>query len=566
MKKLINDPRAVVREMLEGHVALQTGQRLLEGENVVVRAGLPPPGLPPPDARQVAVISGGGSGHEPAHAGYVGTGMLHAAVAGDVFTSPATDTVLAAIRAAAGPAGALLVVKNYTGDRLNFGLAAELARAEGIPVETVVVADDVALRDRVERERRRGIAGTVLVHKVAGAASAAGLGLAAVAAEARAAAASVGSMGVALGACTVPGGRAGFALGEDDMELGLGIHGEAGVRRAPLQPADAIVEELLASILGDLVPRPGERAVLLVNGLGGTPPMELAIVARHALARLRANGIEIARAWSGNLMTALEMPGVSLSLMTVDDARLARLDAPTDAPAWPGGGRLGTTSRVAMPVVAAVPNAGASAATPAGQAVRRSALRIADALIASEARLTELDAAAGDGDLGLSATRAAHAIRALPDSAWTTPASALAALAGALGRAMGGSSGPFYATALLRAARGLPDAPTPTDWATAFAAGVASVPELGGARPGDRTMLDALLPAVRAFEDGLAGGTSPADAWKAAIEAAEHGAMATAAMAPRLGRAAYLGERVLGVPDAGATAVAIWLRAIGSGV
>ncbi|MBL0899789.1 MAG: DAK2 domain-containing protein, partial [Reyranella sp.] len=367
-------------------------------------------------------------------------------------------------------------------------------------------------------------------------------------------------------ACTVPGGRAGFALGEDDMELGLGIHGEAGVRRAPLQPADAIVDELLASILADLAPRPGERAVLLVNGLGGTPPMELAIVARHALARLRANGIEIARAWSGNLMTALEMPGVSLSLMTVDDTRLARLDAPTDAPAWPGGGRLGTTARVAMPVVAAVPNAGASAATPAGQAVRRSALRIADALITSEARLTELDAAAGDGDLGLSATRAAHAIRALPDSAWTTPASALAALAGALGRAMGGSSGPFYATALLRAARGLPDAPTPTDWATAFAAGVASVPELGGARPGDRTMLDALLPAVRAFEDGLAGGASPADAWKAAIEAAEHGAMATAAMAPRLGRAAYLGERVLGVPDAGATAVAIWLRAIGSGV
>ncbi len=561
MKKLINDPRAVVREMLEGHVALQAGQRLLEGENVVVRAG-----LPPPRERQVAVISGGGSGHEPAHAGYVGAGMLHAAVAGDVFTSPATDTVLAAIHAAAGPAGAMLIVKNYTGDRLNFGLAAELARAEGIPVETVVVADDVALRDRVERERRRGIAGTVLVHKVAGAASAAGLDLAAVAAEARAAAASVGSMGVALGACTVPGGRAGFALGADEMELGLGIHGEAGVRRAPLQPADAIVEELLASILADLAPRPGERAVLLVNGLGGTPPMELAIVARHALARLRANGIEIARAWSGSLMTALEMPGVSLSLMTVDDARLVRLDAPTDAPAWPGGGRLGTTSRVAMPVVAAAPNAGASAATPAGQAVRRSALRIADALIASEARLTELDAAAGDGDLGLSATRAAHAIRALPDSTWTTPASALAAMASALGRAMGGSSGPFYATALLRAARGLPDAPIPTDWIKAFAAGVASVPELGGARPGDRTMLDALLPAVRAFEDGLAGGTSPADAWKAAIEAAEHGAMATAAMAPRLGRAAYLGERVLGVPDAGATAVAIWLRAIGSGV
>ena len=557
MKKLINDHRAVVREMLEGHVALQSGQQLLEDENVVVRAGLPPPG-----ARQVAVISGGGSGHEPAHGGYVGAGMLHAAVAGDVFTSPATDAVLAAIRAAAGPAGALLVVKNYTGDRLNFGLAAELARAEGIPVETVVVADDVALRDRVEPGRRRGIAGTVLVHKIAGAASAAGLDLATVAAEARAAAAAVGSMGVALGACTVPGGRAGFTLGPDEMELGLGIHGEAGVRRARLGAADEVVEELLSAILADRTASLEKRAVLLVNGLGGTPPMELAIVARHALAHLRASGIEVERAWSGSLMTALEMPGVSLSLMAVDDARLDRLDAPTEAPAWPGSGRLGSTVRVALPEQAPQPAARAPAATPAGDEVRQSARRIAEALIAAEARLTELDAAAGDGDLGLSAARAADAILALPALAWATPASALSAMAGALGRAMGGSSGPFYATALLRAARTLPEAPTPDDWARAFATGVAAIPDLGGAMPGDRTMLDALLPAVHAFERGLADGVAPADAWRTAVEAAEHGAAATAAMMPRLGRAAYLGERALGVPDAGATAVTVWLRAI----
>ena len=193
MKKLVNDPRSIVREMLEGQVALNAAQTLLEGENVVLRADLGPPG-----SAQVAIISGGGSGHEPAHAGYVGAGMLHAAVAGDVFTSPSTDAVLAAIRAASRPAGALLVVKNYTGDRLNFGLAAEMARAEGIAVEAVVVADDVALRDTVEPARRRGIAGTVLVHKVAGAASAAGLDLASVAAEARAAAAKLGTMGVEI--------------------------------------------------------------------------------------------------------------------------------------------------------------------------------------------------------------------------------------------------------------------------------------------------------------------------------------------------------------------------------
>ncbi|MFP2908053.1 dihydroxyacetone kinase subunit DhaK, partial [Pyxidicoccus sp. 3LFB2] len=199
MKKLVNAPRAVVREMLEGLVALAPGQALLEDETVVVRADTPAD----VHQRKVAVLSGGGSGHEPAHAGYVGVGMLDAAVAGDVFTSPSTDAVLAAIRAVAGPAGALLVVKNYTGDRLNFGLAAELARAEGIPVETVVVADDVALHDTVEPARRRGIAGTVLVHK-SREPRRVGRALAEVAREASAAAAELGTMGVALGPCTVP--------------------------------------------------------------------------------------------------------------------------------------------------------------------------------------------------------------------------------------------------------------------------------------------------------------------------------------------------------------------------
>src|SRR5258708_933962 len=265
MKKLINDPRTVVREMLEGLVDLSPGQALLGSENVVVRAD-----LPPADRRsEVAVLSGGGSGHEPAHAGYVGAGMLHAAVAGDVFTSPSVDAVLAAIRAVAGPSGVLLVVKNYTGDRLNFGLAAELARADGIPVETVVVADDVALRDTVEPERRRGIAGTVLVHKVAGAAAAAGLPLQDVAREAHAAAAAMGTMGVALGPCTVPAsGRPSFSLGEGEIELGLGIHGEQGVKRTSLLQADALVEIILKTIVDDRRLKRGDSVALLVNGLG----------------------------------------------------------------------------------------------------------------------------------------------------------------------------------------------------------------------------------------------------------------------------------------------------------
>ncbi|QSQ20695.1 dihydroxyacetone kinase subunit DhaK [Pyxidicoccus parkwayensis] len=560
MKKLVNAPRAVVREMLEGFVALAPGQALLEGETVVVRSDTPRDA----GARKVAVLSGGGSGHEPAHAGYVGAGMLDAAVAGDVFTSPSTDAVLAAIRAVAGPAGALLVVKNYTGDRLNFGLAAELARAEGIPVETVVVADDVALHDTVEPARRRGIAGTVLVHKIAGAAAASGASLAEVAREATAAAAELGTMGVALGPCTVPAaGRPGFTLGEDELELGLGIHGEQGVRRVPMQPADALVDTLLTTILEDRRISSGERVALLVNGLGGTPPMELAIVARRALAVLREAGVRVERAWSGTFLSALEMPGCSLSLLKVDDARLKRLDSATTAPAWPGAGLVAPqrAPRQVTQVQEAPVDAGAR--QPGMDAFHKAALAVAVAFDVSEARLTALDSAAGDGDLGISLARGAAAIRELPESSWTSPTRALNAIGNALRRAIGGSSGPFYATALLRAARHLVDRKADaTAWAEAFGIAVDAISELGGARPGDRTMLDALRPAADAFAREVKAGRSAAEAWAACVREGEQGAEATARMQPRLGRASYLGERALGVQDAGAAAVVIWLKAL----
>ncbi|MGK7870295.1 dihydroxyacetone kinase family protein [Falsiroseomonas sp. E2-1-a20] len=544
MKKLVNDPRRVVREMLEGLADLDPGLALLDAEDVVIRAGLPEAA-----GRPVAVLSGGGSGHEPAHAGYVGEGMLAGAIAGDVFTSPSVDAVVAAIRASAGPRGALLVVKNYTGDRLNFGLAAALATAEGIPTEVVLVADDAALRDTVEPGQRRGIAGTALVHKVAGAAAAAGLALDDVRAEAAAAASAVVSMGVALGACTVPAaGTPGFTLGVDEMELGLGIHGEQGVRRSAMAPADAIVGTILDTLVADAGLGAGDEVALLVNGLGGTPPMELAIVARAALAGLRARGIVVPRGWAGNFMTALEMTGCSLSLMRLDAARLARLDAPASAPAWPGGGMLAPRQVVSAPPAEATPPAAAPG--PLAPALRHAVLAVAAALEAEEPALTALDSHAGDGDLGLSMARGAAAIRALPEAAFATPASALTAMAQALRRAIAGSSGPFYAAALLAASRRL-DQPAPgrAEWEAAFSAAVAAIAELGGARPGDRTMLDALHPAAEAF---AAARHLPAGAaWDAALAAALAGQEATRTMRPRLGRAAYLGDRALGQPDAG---------------
>ncbi len=553
MKKLINDPRHLVRELLEGTVDLSPRLALLDGEDVVIRAELPVPAK-----RKVAIISGGGSGHEPAHAGYVGRGMLTAAVTGDVFTSPSTDAVLAAILAVSGPAGAVLVVKNYTGDRLNFGLAAELARQQGIPVEVVVVADDVALRDLVARDRRRGIAGTVLVHKLAGAAAERGLPLADVAGIARSAAAALGSMGVALGACTVPSvGKPGFELGENEIEFGLGIHGEKGVERSTMLGADEIVASLLDSIVADLELKPGAEVALMVNGLGSTPPMELAVVSRAALANLRGRSVAVERAWTGNFMTAIEMPGVSLTVLPLDEQRHALFDDATEVSVWPGDGRIAERKLVKVPPQPAPAKA---APGPLSPRLKQVALAVADALDAAEQMLGDLDAKSGDGDLGASMVRGANAIRALGDDSFSSPARLLSDLGNALRRAIAGSSGPFYATALLRAAAVLADKAEPSqqDWQVAFDAGTAAIMELGGAKPGDRTMVDALAPAADAWKES----GSFADAAKAA----DAGAKATSDMLPALGRASYLGKRALGHPDGGATAVAIWLGAIGGNI
>ncbi len=522
----------------------------------------------------MAVISGGGSGHEPAHAGYVGPGMLAAAVAGSVFTSPSVDAVLAAIRAVTGPAGALLVVKNYTGDRLNFGLAAELARGEGLAVELVVVADDVSLRNTVPQDRRRGIAGTVLVHKVAGAAAAAGRSLAEVKALAERVAAGLGTMGAALGGCTLPGaGASGFALGEHEVELGLGIHGEPGVERATFDGCDRLVETMVATIVDELGLRGGERIALLVNGLGGTPPMELDIVMRATLRLLRARNVNVVRGWCGNLLTALDMPGCSITALSLDDALIGLLDAPTEAPAWPGPGVLNDdvhhgVSRARADAGAVAGAASEAGSSEAGLQVRTAAHAAAHGLIGAEDVLAALDAKAGDGDLGSSMTRAARAVLALPPAAWRSPSNALQAMADAVRRAAGGSSGPFYAVALSRAARRLDGIERPglSDWRDALADAAEAIGQLGGARPGDRTMVDALGPLVQALRAAEASASWNRDAWTRCAAAARSGADATAAMRPRLGRASYLGDRVLGVPDGGAVAVAVLAESLLDGL
>ncbi len=562
MKKLINDPRDVVGQMLEGLVGLDERLALLAGENVVLRR----------DAAElaarggVALISGGGAGHEPAHAGYVGEGLLTAAVSGDVFTSPSTDAVLAAIRAVGGQAGVLLIVKNYTGDRLNFGLAADIARTEGIPVEMVIVDDDVALGTG-GGAGRRGIAGTVLVHKVAGACAAAGLPLAEIKAEVEAAIAATGTMGVALSGCTVPGAdSAGFDLAANEIELGLGIHGEAGIERAHLDGADALVETLIDRIVADRGFGANDQTALLVNGLGGTPAMELAIVARAALAALRKRGITVRRSWCGSNLTALDMQGCSLSLMRLDAGRLARLDAPAFSASWQAGATPpAEPNRVRMAAGAESVEATAAELGPKARRFRHVLSEISNAIRVQEARLTTLDQAVGDGDLGFSLRRGADSLdKAFAGNLPPDEASLLRLVSLTLRRSIGGTSGPLYAIAALRASEVLrkTNDPSAHAWAEALTASCTGISELGGAARGDRTMLDALIPAAEAFSGAVGSGAPVSTALAQAVSAARQGAAATAGMTPRKGRSSYLGDRVAGHPDPGAEAVAIWLAAL----
>jgi len=565
MKKLINDVSGVVPDMLDGIAALNPGLSLLQGSTIIVRADAEAAAA----RGEVALISGGGSGHEPAHGGYVGPGMLSAAVAGEVFTSPSTDAVLDAIRAVAGPAGVLLIVKNYTGDRFNFGLAAEIARAEGIAVEMVIVADDVALSAHGEHAGRRGLAGTVFVHKIAGAAAAEGRPLGEVAQIARDTAASLGTMGVALTPCTVPAaGKPGFQLADDEIEWGLGIHGEPGVERGALEPAGKIVGRLLAKIIDDLALKPDDRVALLVNNLGGTPSSELSIVAGSALRYLREHRIQVERAWSGTFLSALEMAGISLTLLRVDEHRLAWLDAAAQTTAWPAlSGRVAEASVKPAPVAPVIASV---ARLSRDSSLRRVIEAVCACLLEAEPVLTEMDQRVGDGDLGISLSRAARSILGEIDTypSENTPGAVLRTLSATIRRVVGGTSGPLYAVMLLRAATVIEQSgeSTAKDWSAAFTAAVDGVTALGGAHPGDRTMVDALHPAAVALQNALAksGGIDTDDALKAAVDAATSGAAHTASMTPRLGRSSYVGDRALGFADPGAHAVGLWLAAIRS--
>lgn len=556
MRKLINDPADVVEDLITGLTTRTDGLARVAGWPVVVRARRSP--------GTVALISGGGSGHEPAHAGFVGRGMLDAAVCGPVFTSPSVDAVVAAMQAVGTDRDVLLIVKNYTGDRLNFGLAAQTEQAAGRTVATVVVADDVALGDTAGAGRR-GIGGTVLVHKVAGAAAGSGRSVQEVKELAERFLAGTGTMGIALGPCLVPGADApNFELGEDEVEWGLGIHGEPGRERGSAASAREVAERLTGAVVHDRGLREGDAVVVLVDGLGATPPLELEVLTGEVLAATRAHGLDVRLCWTASMLTSLDMPGASVTLARADDEILDLLTTPTDAPGW-----VAPTVPVAVPQEVRVevpdPLAHLRGSGPVAPPVLDALFRAADALLDAEPRLTDLDRRVGDGDLGTNLSRGARALVDRRAQLATAPdlRTWFLAVAQVLRHEVGGTSGPLYAllvTALGEAFEpGRPD-PAADALARGFQDAVSRLQELGGAKLGDATMMDALIPAAEVLAGADIG--DPGDLAARVLAAARSGAEATTGTAAGLGRSSYLGDRAVGVPDPGAVAVTVWLEAV----
>ncbi|GBR03103.1 dihydroxyacetone kinase subunit DhaK [Asaia siamensis] len=536
MKRFFNTRETIVKEGLEGLLRSSYGADLcrLDGAediHVILRRDW--------QKERVAVLSGGGSGHEPAHAGFVGKGMLTGAVCGQLFASPGVDAILAALRAVTGEAGCLLIVKNYTGDRLNFGIAAEQAKALGLKVDLVIIGDDIALG---RTDKARGIAGTVLVHKIAGAAAEAGQSLAEIAALARKVAGSLSSIGLALSDCNVFTPDQKPRLTDNEAELGLGIHGEAGVERIPMANLDTLMARTADKLEASL-PDEG-KFVILLNMLGSVPPLE-AFALLDGFSRTSLAGRTEWIIGPAPLMTALDMNGFSLTALPADPAFIAALAADAAPRSWPGLAHFAPVATLPCP---ALPDTFVDA--PSDDPILRKLITTgAEALLANEARLNALDAKCGDGDAGSTFAESGRQIlKALDSLPLASPQKLLATIGRLLARHSGGSSGVLLS--ILATTAGHDE-----NWREGLQKGAAQMQAYGGAHAGDRTMLDALLPAIEA----LNAGKSPA----AAAAAARAGADATRSMKARAGRASYIpADQLADIPDPGAEAIAVLFESL----
>lgn len=571
MKKIINKPETVVIEMCNGMAMAHPELEFLQKYKILKKKEI--------NKNKVSLISGGGSGHEPAHAGFIGKGMLDAAVCGDIFASPSQIQIYQSIKETASDKGTLLIIKNYSGDMMNFKNAAYLAEEDGIKVDYVKVDDDIAVNDSLYTVGRRGVAGTVLVHKVAGAAAEKGMELAEVKSAAENAIANVRSIGFAFTSCTVPAkGTPTFEIADNEMEYGVGIHGEPGIKREKVIPADELAERMVTSLIEELNLKSGDEATLLVNGFGATPLQELYLLNNSANSVLAEKNIKVYRTFVGNYMTSIDMAGASVSLLKMDEQLKNLIDSESDTPAFKVNGPVESIPYVNMKLndqqnveVSHEMTVDSSHSIIKNNEITLENMKfiidkMSECIIKNEVPFCELDAHAGDGDFGMSVAKGFKQLRREWDEIVEHSSSNIGEFLDACSMVImeycGGASGPIWGSAFRAAGKNAESKEklTTLEFGQMMKAALEGVQKTGersfgrGAVVGDKTLVDALAPcADRIIE--VANNDSSVDiidALKEGAKAAVSGAKKTEKIAARMGRAGTVGERSIGYPDAGA--------------
>lgn len=571
MKKIINKPETVVIEMCNGMAMAHPELEFLQKYKILKKKEI--------NKNKVSLISGGGSGHEPAHAGFIGKGMLDAAVCGDIFASPSQIQIYQSIKETASDKGTLLIIKNYSGDMMNFKNAAYLAEEDGIKVDYVKVDDDIAVNDSLYTVGRRGVAGTVLVHKVAGAAAEKGMELAEVKSAAENAIANVRSIGFAFTSCTVPAkGTPTFEIAEDEMEYGVGIHGEPGIKREKVIPADELAERMVTSLIEELNLKSGDEATLLVNGFGATPLQELYLLNNSVNSVLTEKNIKVYRTFVGNYMTSIDMAGASVSLLKMDEQLKNLIDSESDTPTFKVNGPVESIPYANMKLndqqnveVSHEMTVDSSHSIIKNNEITLENMKfivdkMSESIIKNEVPFCELDAHAGDGDFGMSVAKGFKQLRREWDEIVEHSSSNIGEFLDACSMVImeycGGASGPIWGSAFRAAGKNTESKKklTTLEFGQMMKAALEGIQKTGersfgrGAVVGDKTLVDALAPCADRIIDVANNDSSVdiIDALKEGAKAAVAGAKETEKIAARMGRAGTVGERSIGYPDAGA--------------
>lgn len=573
MKKIMNRSETMVPEMCAGIALAYPELEFVKRYKIIKKREQ--------NADKVSLISGGGSGHEPAHAGFVGKGMLDAAVCGDIFASPSQIQIYQAIKETAGNAGTLMIIKNYSGDMMNFKNAARLAEEDGISVEYVKVDDDIAVQDSLYTVGRRGVAGTVLVHKIAGAAAEQGYSLKQVKAYAENAVLNTRSIGFAFTSCTVPAkGTPTFSIAENEIEYGVGIHGEPGVSREAMMTADELSKRMTDSLVKELGLAENDEVTVLVNGFGGTPLQELYLFLNSTAKILDEYKIKIYRSFAGNYMTSIDMSGASLTFMKMNSELKSLLDAESDAPAFKVNGPV--LPRNYEPFIPAYhtqsENTDQKNHTKGSAKVRQEVLTVdnmifivdtmSECIIKNEVPFCELDAYAGDGDFGMSVSKGFRQLRRewndILEEKVCDIGEFLDACSLIIMECCGGASGPIWGSAFRaagKAAKGKQKL-TAEEFAVLLQEAVTGIQKTGeysfgrGAVVGDKTLIDALVPCADVWTEN-AGNKTLKELFQLSADAAVNGAKMTEKIVARMGRAGTVGKRSIGYPDAGAFALGV---------